>query len=112
LKEKPISLYLCFMKLFVGGLTGYFDDTDLREMFELYGEVTSALIIQDRQTGKSKGFGFVVMPNNLEAKETISLLDGASMFGKKIAVKEADEQPKSGPDNRRNNNNNNNRQFR
>lgn len=82
------------MKLFVGGLSNYFDDTDLKEMFELYGEVTSALIIQDRQTGKGKGFGFVVMPNNLEAKETISLLNGATLFGKKIAVKEADEQPK------------------
>lgn len=101
----------------MGGLSGYFDETDLREMFELYGEVTSALVIQDRETGKSKGFGFVVMPNNLEAKETISLLDGATMFGKKIAVKEADEQPKNRVDNRGNTgnsrgNNPNSRQFR
>jgi cold-inducible RNA-binding protein len=80
------------MKLFVAGLSGNFDETDLKEMFELYGEVKSAQLIKDRNTGKSKGFGFVDMPNAIEAKETIALLDGVKMYGKLICVKEADDQ--------------------
>ncbi len=91
------------MKLFVAGLPNDFDDTDLKEMFELYGEVKSAKLVIDRATGKSKGFGFVEMPNATEAKETIETLDGAGLRqGKKMAVKEAEEQP-------RNNNFNQNR---
>lgn len=82
------------MKLFVAGLPNDFDDTDLKEMFELYGEVTSAKIVVDRATGKSKGFGFVDMSNNEEAQETMQILDGAGLSrGKKITVKLADEQP-------------------
>jgi len=89
------------MKLFVAGLPSDFDDIDLKEMFELYGEVKSAKIVIDRATGKTKGFGFVEMPNKLEAEQTIESLDGAGFKGgKKMAVKEAEEQP-------RNNNNNN-----
>ncbi len=83
--------------LFVAGLAGDFDDVDLKEMFELYGEVTSAKLITDRNTGKSKGFGFVEMPNELEAKETIATLDGVMLQRKKISVKEAEaQQPRSG----------------
>lgn len=82
--------------LFVAGLAGDFDDVDLKEMFELYGEVTSAKLITDRATGKSKGFGFVEMPNELEAKETITTLDGVMLQRKKISVKEAEaQQPRS-----------------
>jgi len=83
------------MKLFVAGLPNDFDDTDLKEMFELYGEVTSARVIVDRATGKSKGFGFVDMLNQSEALETIEALDGAGLRrGKKITVKQAEEQPR------------------
>src|SRR5689334_24742550 len=82
------------MKLFVAGLPNDFDDTDLKEMFELYGEVISAKIVIDRATGKTKGFGFVDMKNKTEALETIEALDGAGLpRGKKIVVKEAEEQP-------------------
>jgi RNA recognition motif-containing protein len=84
------------MKIFVGGISGDFDDLDLKEMFELYGEVKSAQVIRDRATGKSKGFGFVEMPNATEAQETITLLDGVGLYGKKIAVKPADDQPRPG----------------
>ena len=81
------------MKLFVAGLPNDFDDTDLKEMFELYGEVRSAKLIIDRATGKSKGFGFVDMTNKTEAMETIEALNGAGLSGgKKITVKEAEEQ--------------------
>ncbi len=78
--------------LFVAGLASDFDDVDLKEMFELYGEVSSARLITDRATGKSKGFGFVDMPNEAEAKETIVTLDGVSISRKKLSVKEAEAQ--------------------
>jgi RNA recognition motif-containing protein len=93
------------MKLFVAGLPADFDETDLREMFELYGEVASAKLIIDRATGKSKGFGFVDMPATAEAKETIEALHGVGLRGgKKMSVQEAEEQPRNTGFNRRPNN--------
>jgi RNA recognition motif-containing protein len=88
------------MKLFVGGISAGLDEIDLKEMFELYGEVSFAQIIKDRATGKNKGFGFVEMPNKNEAKEAMDLLDGVGLFGKKISVKEAGEPPKTNSDSR------------
>ncbi len=79
------------MKLFVASLPSDFDDVDLKEMFELYGEVNSAKIITDRATGKSKGFGFVDMPDKAEALLTIETLNGVGIKGKKLSVMEADE---------------------
>src|ERR1700743_2717321 len=84
------------MKLFVAGLPYDFDDVDLKEMFELYGAVNFAKVVMDRETGKSKGFGFVDMPDETEAREAIQTLDNASIRGKKMAVKEADEQNRGG----------------
>jgi len=84
------------MKLFVAGLPSDFDDVDLKEMFELYGVVHSAKVVLDRETGKSKGFGFVDMADDTEAKGAIETLDGAGIRGKKLAVKEADEQGRGG----------------
>lgn len=80
------------MMLFIAGLSTDFDDVDLKEMFELYGEVASARIITDRNTGKSKGFGFVDMTNTEEAKETIAILDNVVLGKKRISVKEAEPQ--------------------
>lgn len=98
--------------LFVAGLAGDFDDVDLKEMFELYGEVASAKLITDRATGKSKGFGFVEMPNELEAKETITTLDGVMLQRKKISVKEAEaQQPRTGGGGYNSGGYNNNRNF-
>jgi RNA recognition motif-containing protein len=99
------------MKLFVAGLPNDFDDTDLKEMFELYGEVKSARLVVDKATGKSKGFGFVDMPNKIEAQETIEVLNGANLSrGKKITVNEAEEQqPRNNSYGRGNNNRFNNR---
>src|SRR5919112_1741461 len=87
------------MKLFVAGLPNDFDDTDLKEMFELYGEVVSARLIIDKATGKSKGFGFVDMPDKTDALQTIEALDGAGMRGKKISVKEAEDKPRTNTNN-------------
>lgn len=93
------------MKLFVAGLPSDFDDTDLREMFELYGEVASAKLIIDKVTRKSKGFGFIDMPDKMEALQTIEALDGAGIKGKKMSVKQAEEQTFNS--NRSSSNNNN-----
>ncbi len=79
------------MKLFVAGLPGDFDNTDLKEMFELYGEIKLTQVIVDRATGKSKGFGFVTMINDDEAKEAIRLLNGVKIYGKKIVVQKSNE---------------------
>ncbi len=78
------------MKLFVASLPADFDDVDLKEMFELYGEVASAKVIVDRATGKSKGFGFVDMLDRAEALATIETLHGAKIRGKALSVMEAD----------------------
>ena len=83
-------------KLFVAGIPYDFDDVDLKEMFELYGEVTSARVILDRETGKSRGFGFVDMPEDSEALQAIETLDGAGLKGKKMSVKEAEAQSNNG----------------
>ncbi len=85
------------MKLFVAGLPADFDEVDLREMFELYGDISAVKLIKDRVTNKSKGFGFVEMPNEEEARETIKILNGAGMGrGKKMSVQEANEAGGSG----------------
>ncbi len=91
------------MKLFVAGLPYDFDDTDLKEMFELYGEVVSAKVAIDRETRKSRGFGFLEMSAALEAKEAIDALNGARLRGgKELVVREAEEKPRDNRDNRDN----------
>ena len=87
------------MKLFVAGLPNDFDDTDLREMFELYGAVASSKLVTDRATGRSKGFGFVEMPDKTEAMETIQVLHDAKIKGRKISVQKAEENPANRPRN-------------
>ena len=80
------------MKLFLAGLPKDFDEADFKEMFQLYGTVTDAKLIEDRFTGNSKGFGFVTMPNRLEAMETIALFRNTKIKGKQIIIKEAEKQ--------------------
>ena len=80
------------MKLFVAGIPNDMDDVDLKEMFELYAEIKSAKVIMDKATGKSKGFGFVEITDETEAKEAIKILNGAGFKGgKKMSVMEAQE---------------------
>ena len=68
-------------------------EAELKEVFEEYGEVTSAKIIIDKYSGKSKGFGFVEMPNDAEAKKAIEELNGAEVSGRNIIVNESIERP-------------------
>jgi RNA recognition motif-containing protein len=78
------------MNIFVANLNFKIQSEHLQEIFEEYGEVTSAKVIMDRETGRSKGFGFVEMANDEEAKKAIETLNGAELEGKTIAVKEAE----------------------
>lgn len=83
------------MKLFVAGLPYDLDDAELMEIFEKFGTVVTARVAMDKETGKSKGFGFVDMQNAEEAKDAIENLKDISLGKKPLVVKEAEE--KSGP---------------
>lgn len=83
------------MKLFVAGLPYDLDDAELMEIFEKFGTVVTARVAMDRDTGKSKGFGFVDMQNAEEAKDAIENLKDISLGKKPLVVKEADEKPGS-----------------
>jgi RNA recognition motif-containing protein len=82
------------MNIFIAGLSDNVWDEDLKELFEEYGEVTSAKVIKDRETQKSRGFGFVEMPDNEAGRKAIHELDRAEYDGKTINIKEA--RPKEG----------------
>lgn len=79
------------MNIFVTKLDYATTSEDLRELFEQFGEVTSAKVIFDRESGRSKGFGFVEMSDNAAAYDAISDLDGSELQGRQIVVKEAQE---------------------
>ena len=70
------------MNLFVAGLPYDLDDAELEEIFEKFGKVASAKVAMDKETGKSRGFGFVEMPNEAEARDAIENLNDISL-GKK-----------------------------
>lgn len=77
------------MNIFVSNLSFQVQDQDLLEIFAEYGEVTSAKVITDKFSGRSRGFGFVEMSNDEEAKKAISELDQAEVDGRTISVAEA-----------------------
>lgn len=77
------------MNIYVGNLSYGVSDDQLREVFEAYGEVSSAKVISDKYSGRSKGFGFVEMDNDAEAKAAIDQLDGAEIDGRAVKVNEA-----------------------
>jgi RNA recognition motif-containing protein len=76
-------------KLFVGNLSYSVTSESLEEMFKQYGEVESAAVIMDRETGRSKGFGFVEMNDDAAADAAIKALDGNENDGRKLTVNEA-----------------------
>ncbi len=76
-------------KLSVGNLSYDVDSSELEQMFNQYGQVSSAQIINDRETGRSKGFGFVEMSNDGEAESAISALSGQQHNGRALTVNEA-----------------------
>ncbi|MDR1723200.1 MAG: RNA-binding protein [Tannerella sp.] len=74
------------MNIYIAGLSYEVTDTDLNELFAEYGEVTSAKVITDRESGRSKGFGFVEMSKDEEGQKAIEELNGAEYDGKVITV--------------------------
>ena len=76
-------------KLYVGNLTYGVTDSDLQRMFEAHGTVQSAQVIMDRDTGRSKGFGFVEMDNDQEAQAAIAGLNGQQSGARSLTVNEA-----------------------
>jgi RNA recognition motif-containing protein len=81
------------MNIFVGSLPWSIEEADLRESFEAYGTVESVKIITDKFTGRSKGFGFVEMPNDDEAQKAIDELNGANVEGRAIVVNKSEPKP-------------------
>ena len=86
-------------KLYVGNLSYQVDSSELQQMFEPHGNVQSAEIITDRETGRSKGFGFVQMSTDEEAQGAIAALNGREHDGRNLTVNEAkprEARPRSG----------------
>lgn len=83
-------------KLFVGGLSYGTDDLSLKEAFNSFGNVTEAKVIIDRETGRSKGFGFVNFDSEESASSALSSMDGQELQGRNIRVSYAKERPDGG----------------
>ncbi|HOX45983.1 MAG TPA: RNA-binding protein [Myxococcota bacterium] len=77
------------MNIFVGNLSFKTTDDQLRALFEAHGEVSSARVITDRETGRSRGFGFVEMNNEEEARRAIEAVNGKDLDGRTLNVNEA-----------------------
>ena len=87
------------MNIYVSNLNFRTRGESLQTLFGEYGEVSSANIITDRETGRSRGFGFVEMPNDAEARQAIEALNGQDLGGRKAVVNEArprEERPRTG----------------
>ena len=79
------------MNIYVGQLPYSITEEELREVFLQYGEVSSSNLIMDRYSGKSKGFGFIEMPNNSEADQAIKGLNKSMLKGREIKVNQSEE---------------------
>jgi len=89
------------MNIYVANLNYKIQDDSLRELFEEFGEVSSAKVISDRETGQSRGFGFVEMPDESDAMSAIEELDGAEVQGRAIKVNKARPRTEGGGGGRR-----------
>jgi RNA recognition motif-containing protein len=81
------------MNIFIGNLSYNVIGGDLRHAFEAFGQVTSATVIKDNQSVRSKGFGFVEMPDKADAQSAIAALNGTALKGRTITVNEARPHP-------------------
>ena len=81
------------MNIYAGNLSWNLKDQDLSNLFAQYGEVSSAKIVNDKFSGRSKGFGFVEMPNDAEANAAIAALNGTEVDGRAIVVNESRPKP-------------------
>ncbi len=76
-------------KLFIGNMSWTTSEDDLRDTFSQYGEISEAMVIMDRATNRSKGFGFVTFVNDAEAEAAISAMNGKDFMGRQVVVNEA-----------------------
>ena len=83
-------------KLFVGGLSWDTDDAGLRTAFERFGPIVESKVITDRDTGRSRGFGFVTFDAPADAQTAIGEMDGADLDGRQIRVNEAEDKQRGG----------------
>jgi len=83
-------------KLFVGGLSWDTNDQSLSAAFERFGPVTEAKVINDRETGRSRGFGFVTFAAPADAEKAMAEMDGAMLDGRNVRVNEAQDKPRGG----------------
>jgi len=84
-------------KLFVGGLAWATTESSLRQAFERFGEVQEAVVVTDRDTGRSRGFGFVTLSDDAAAQQAMDEMNGADLDGRNLVVNEARERaPRSG----------------
>jgi RNA recognition motif-containing protein len=99
------------MNIYVSNLSFNVQDEDLKSYFADYGEVTSAKVISDKETGRSRGFGFVEMSDDTAAQKAIAELDGATVDGRaiKVSVAKPREERSGGNNNRRSFSNSNSR---
>ena len=81
------------MNIYVANLNFKVQDHELQELFGAYGEVTSAKIIKDHESGQSRGFGFVEMPDDMAATAAIEQLDGTDFGGRSLRISEARPRP-------------------
>ena len=88
------------MNIYVGNLSFGVTEEDVRQTFDPFGQISSVRVIVDRDTGRSKGFGFVEMPNDAEAQSAISDLDGKELQGRSLKVNEARPRSEGRRDNR------------
>ncbi len=77
------------MNIYVANISFAVKEEELKEAFEQYGEVSSVKILKDRETNRSRGFGFVEMPDSAAAQQAIAALNGTNFSGRNLVVKEA-----------------------
>ena len=85
-------------KLFVGGLAWKTSDDGLRVAFERFGEIVEAKVITDRETGRSRGFGFITFADDEVAEQAKTEMDGSQLEGRTIKVNDAEQRPSRGGD--------------
>ena len=83
-------------RIYVGNLPWSYSNTDLEALFKAHGDVSAAEVIMDRETGRSRGFGFIQMPNDQEADTAINALNGSQCGGRPLVVNEARERSPGG----------------
>lgn len=88
------------MNIYVGNIPRGVTETELRELFQAFGEISSASVIKDKFSGESRGFGFVEMPNKEEAEKAIAGINGKDLKGRNLTANEAkprtDSKPRTG----------------